>query len=102
MRTWTLSPWPAGLQNLTFGALFNQSLDKVTWPEGLQSLTFGVFFDQSLDNVTWPGGLQSLSCVSRKGRSLAESGVVLPMALRTLVTGDRHAADVLSKRSVVM
>ena len=40
--------WPAGLQSLTFGQSFNQSLDNVTWPAGLQSLTFGHGFNQSL------------------------------------------------------
>ena len=28
---------------------FNQSLDNVTWPAGLQRLTFGGYFNQSLD-----------------------------------------------------
>ena len=78
--------WPAGLQSLTFGQRFNQNLDNVTWPAGLQSLTFGWFFDQSLDNVTWPAGLQSLTFPGIRGRRLAESGVVLPRTLRTVVT----------------
>ena len=53
--------WPAGLQRLSFGASFNQSLDNVTWPADLQKMSFGYFFNQSLKNVTWPGGLQSLT-----------------------------------------
>ncbi len=79
--------WPAGLQKLYFGRSFDQSLDNVTWPAGLQSLTFGEDFDQNLDKVTWPAGLQSLTCFSNIGRRLAESNVVLPWTLRTLVIG---------------
>eukprot|EP00434_Breviolum_minutum_P030039 symbB.v1.2.026561.t2/scaffold2666.1/size75462/1 len=97
--------WPADLQSLTFGGEFNQNLDNVTWPAGLQSLTFGDGFDQSLDNVTWPAGLQSLTfdgCsywnTGIDGRRLAESGVVLPRTLRTLVTGEmRLSCDALRK-----
>ena len=32
---------PSGLQTLTFGYAYNQSLEKVTLPSGLQTLTFG-------------------------------------------------------------
>ena len=32
---------PSGLQSLTFGSGFNQSMEKVTLPNGLQNLTFG-------------------------------------------------------------
>ena len=53
--------WPAGLQSLSFGYRFNQSLDRVAWPAGLQRLTFGYEFNQSLDNVTWPASLQILT-----------------------------------------
>ena len=80
--------WPAGLQCLIFGYNFNQSLDNVTWPAGLQSLTFGEKFNQRLDNVTWPADLQSLTFIRGDGRILAQSGVVLPRTLRTLVTGE--------------
>jgi len=50
--------WPAGLQSLSVGRDYNQSLDNVTWPAGLQSLSLGYRFNQSLDNVSWPAGLQ--------------------------------------------
>ena len=36
----TLEVLPAGLQTLTFGELFNQSLDKTDLPAGLQTLKF--------------------------------------------------------------
>ena len=52
--------WPVGLQNLTFGVHFNESMDNVKLPESLQSLTFGNFFRQSMDNVKLPERLQSL------------------------------------------
>ena len=45
-------------------------------------------FQSGLENVTWPEGLQSLTFRSRNGARLAESDVVLPRALRTLVTGE--------------
>ena len=56
---------PEGLQNLTFGDNFDQSLDNVRWPAGLQSLNFGQRFNQSLDYVTWPPGLQTLTFCDR-------------------------------------
>ena len=37
--------WPSSLQSLTFGLLFNQSLDGVTWPHSLQSLRFSNDFN---------------------------------------------------------
>ena len=76
------------LQCLTFGLHFNQSLDNVTWPAGLQRLSFGQYFNQNLDNVKWPTGLQSLTFVGSIGRRLAESNVVLPRVLCTLVLGE--------------
>ena len=48
---------PSGLQKLTFGRLFNQSLDKTTLPSGLRRLTFGMGFEQSLDGPTLPSEL---------------------------------------------
>jgi hypothetical protein len=50
-----------GLQNLTFGELFDQNLDKMTWPSNLQTLTFGAAFNQSLERVSWPCTLRSLT-----------------------------------------
>ena len=79
--------WPAGLQGLTFGQSFDQSLDKVSWPVGLQSLTFGRNFNQSLDNVIWPVGLQSLTFVNRNLQSLQDLDV-LPCALVHLAIGE--------------
>ena len=77
--------WPAGLQILTFGGMFNQSLDKVTWPAGLQSLKFGMNFDQSLDNVRWPAGLQSLKFGVNFDQSL--DNVRWPAGLQNLTFG---------------
>ena len=51
----------SGLQSLTFGGSFNQSMDNVTLPSGLQSLTFGRAFIESMDNVAMPSGLQILT-----------------------------------------
>ena len=51
---------PNGLESLTFGLRFNQSLPNTTLPSSLQSLTFGDTFNQSLDNTTLPSGLQDL------------------------------------------
>ena len=76
---------PAGLQHLTFGEYFDQSLDNVTWPESLHSLTFGEHFDQSLDNVQWPAALQSLTlpCDLRPSQDY-----VLPGTLDHLAIGE--------------
>eukprot|EP00434_Breviolum_minutum_P037015 symbB.v1.2.032806.t1/scaffold3834.1/size49527/3 len=88
--------WPADLQSLIFGVCFNQSLDNVTWPADLQSLTFGRNFNQSLDNVTWPADLQSLTCLSSSLIDiLAESDVVLPSSLCTLVALNASDGQIL-------
>ena len=52
---------PSGMQSLTFGSDFDQSLDKTALPSGLQGLTFGHYFNRSLDNTALPSGLQSLT-----------------------------------------
>ena len=67
---------PAGLQTLTIGNSFNQSLDGVSLPAGLQTLTFGNPFNQSLDGVSLPAGLQTLTFGKRLNQSL--DGVSLP------------------------
>ena len=46
---------------MTFGWLFDQSLDNATLPSGLQALTFGEDFDQRLGNTTLPSGLKHLT-----------------------------------------
>jgi len=48
---------PTSLTNLTFGDMFNQSLQGVILPSSLQSLTFGETFNQSLQGVTLPSSL---------------------------------------------
>ena len=58
----------------------------MTWPAGLQNLKFGAQFDQRLDNVTWPAGLQSLTFVENR-QSLQDLGV-LPGALCHLAIGE--------------
>ena len=45
---------PSGLQTITFGWEFNQSLKNVKLPSGMQTFTFGCEFNQSLENVTLP------------------------------------------------
>ena len=42
---------PEGLQNLTFGSRFDQSLDDVKLPELLNELTFGHCFNQPMDKA---------------------------------------------------
>ena len=53
----------SGLQHLTFGFEFNQSLVNVALPSSLRSLTFGFHFKQSLEDVALPSSLQSLTFV---------------------------------------
>ena len=88
--------WPAGLQSLTFGEYFNQSLDNVTWPADLQSLTFVLISAEKL-NVVWPEGLRTLCFLNSEipeedpanSDSRVSSEVLLwagwPRALRKLV-----------------
>ena len=57
----SLRSLPESLKSLTFGASFNQSLDRVTLPSNLQSLTFGDSFNHSLARVTLQSNLQSLT-----------------------------------------
>ena len=96
LRTLTFAPcfdeglrrviWPAGLQSLTFGKDFDQSLDNVTsWPAGLQSLTLGENFNRRLDNVKWPAGLQSLILGAGFNHSL--DNVTWPPGLQILTFG---------------
>ena len=49
---------PSGLQTLTFGEFFNESLENTTLPSSLQSLTLGRRYNKSLANVIRPSGLQ--------------------------------------------
>lgn len=56
---------PDGLQNLTFGSNFNQTLANVKWPSNLQSLVVHEVFCQQLD-VSLPSSLQSLDCMGLK------------------------------------
>ncbi|CAJ1409397.1 unnamed protein product [Effrenium voratum] len=73
---------PVNLQNLTFGARFDQSLAGMTLPVNLQRQTFGDDFDQSFAGVTLPGSLQSLTFGESFSQSLA--GVTLPGSLQSL------------------
>lgn len=56
---------PDGLQNLTFGSNFNQTLANVKWPSNLQSLVVHEVSCQQLD-VSLPSSLQSLDCMGVK------------------------------------
>ena len=73
------------MQSLTFGGLFNQSIDDVTLPSGLHSLTFGTFFNQRIDNVTLPSDLQSLTFGFSFNQSM--NNVALPSGLQSLTFG---------------
>ena len=53
---------PVGLESLTLGQSFNQSLEKVRWPSQLITLTCGNEFNQTLTQVTLPN-LQNLTLV---------------------------------------
>ena len=76
---------PSRLQSLTFGNHFDQNLDKVLWPAGLQSLTFGVCFNQRLDKVMWPASLQGLTLGAHFNRSL--DNLTWPAGLQSLTFG---------------
>ena len=58
-------------ESLTFGNVFNRSLERVSLPSSLQSLSFGIYstFNHSLERVTLPLSLQSLcfgdSCLTK-------------------------------------
>ena len=47
-----MSLFPMGLQGLTFGDDFNQSLENATLLMGLQSLTVGDYTNRILENAT--------------------------------------------------
>ena len=76
---------PCSLASLTFGNMFNKSLERVTLPSSLQSLSFGARFNQSLKRVTLPSTLQNLSFGSRFNQSLEQ--VTLPSSLQSLSFG---------------
>ena len=73
---------PDSLQSLTFGDSFNQRLDQVALPKNLQSLTFGACFSQSLDQITLPCSLESCTFGKRLEESLHQ--VTLPSTLKSL------------------
>eukprot|EP00435_Cladocopium_sp_Y103_P039421 s2269_g10.t1 len=76
---------PSSLQSLSFDWEFNQSLERVTLPSSLQSLSFGYMFNQSLERVTLPSSLQSLSFSFKFNQSLEL--VTLPSSLQSLSFG---------------
>ena len=55
--------------SFSFGACFNQSVEKVALPGIWQSLTFRYEVNGSLQNVALPGSLQSLSLGTRYTRA---------------------------------
>ena len=81
----TLEVLPAGLQTLTFGYRFNQSLDKTVLPGSLQTLKFGWVFNQSLDKTALPACLQTLTFGYHFNQSLDKTA--LPACLQTLTFG---------------
>ncbi|CAM9262014.1 unnamed protein product, partial [Ectocarpus sp. 8 AP-2014] len=56
-----MAPWPASLQQLSFGDHFNRPIAEVVWPASLQQLEFGDEFNQPIAEVEWPASLQYLS-----------------------------------------
>ena len=83
--------WPNGLQSLTFGFSFNQTLERVSLPSCLQSLTFGCNFNQSLTGVILPSSLQSLTFGDHFNQTLEE--VSLPNSLQILTFGVEFNQD---------
>lgn len=53
--------WPKGLEQLLFGRVFNQQIQRTVWASGLRLLALGDFFDQALTGVAWPQNLEFLS-----------------------------------------
>ena len=71
----------ASLKTLSFGSLFNRSLERWSWPSGLQQLSFGERFNLSLERVAWPHSLETWldgkGVVGNVGRGLKNRGRVL-------------------------
>ena len=59
---------PDGLQSLTFGDGFDQSVGNGAVPSCLQSLAFGGCFDQSMDNVSLPTALRNVTFGNNVGK----------------------------------
>eukprot|EP00434_Breviolum_minutum_P001192 symbB.v1.2.001043.t2/scaffold56.1/size371842/14 len=78
-------PMPVGLQHLTFGEKFNQTLEGISLPKLLQSLTLGGSFNQCLDKVNLPCKLQSLTFGRSFNQSLHHAN--LPSSLQYLEFG---------------
>ena len=80
---------PSGLQNLTFGREFNQSMDHTALPSGFEKLTFGRKFNQSLDNTALPSGsYQDEWDADDKERDDEE---YIKMSCRTMTIGNKIA-----------
>ena len=81
---------PSSLQSLTFGDMFDQSLEGIQLPSSLQSLTFGREFNQSLEGIQLPSSLQSLTFGLGFDQSL--EGIHLPSSLRSLTSQNFRVA----------
>ncbi|CAN0589936.1 unnamed protein product, partial [Ectocarpus sp. 12 AP-2014] len=77
--------WPASLQQLSFGDVFNQPIVGIVWPASLQRLEFGREFNQAVLEAVWPVSLQQLSF----GREFNQAiiGTVWPVSLQQLSFG---------------
>eukprot|EP00752_Nemacystus_decipiens_P003390 g3137.t1 len=78
--------WPASLQRLSFGLFFNQPIVGTAWPASLQQLSFGDMFNQPIAGVVWPASLQQISFGKYFDQTIA--GVVWPASLQQLSFGD--------------
>eukprot|EP00931_Biecheleriopsis_adriatica_P067227 TRINITY_DN4139_c2_g1_i6.p2 TRINITY_DN4139_c2_g1~~TRINITY_DN4139_c2_g1_i6.p2 ORF type:complete len:121 (+),score=24.05 TRINITY_DN4139_c2_g1_i6:38-364(+) len=96
---------PDGLQSLTFGDEFNQSMENVEFnqsmenvrlPDGLQSLTLSYKFNNSIEKVTWPDNLKKL--LTTKPPHGADIGEDMKSLLH-IISPERFVPVVLVKRS---
>ena len=53
--------FPDGLEDITFGTHFNQTIAAVKWPPGLLRVTFGDRFNKPVASAAWPASLTHLT-----------------------------------------
>jgi hypothetical protein len=76
---------PSSLQNLSFGNMFNQPMEKLALPSSLQNLRFGDAFNHPMENTFFPRSLQRLEFGSRFNQPMEKA--TLPSGLQSVSFG---------------
>ena len=95
--------FPDGLEEITFGTHFNQTVAAVKWPPGLLRVTFGDRFNKPVVSAAWPPSLTHLTFgrgfdQPLQGPQLATSSgggspSWPPAGLRSIIVGSKFTGE---------